>query len=442
MEGLAYIVIGFFESRPRYQLPLFALSLALKGVFVFCATIIATIRVNNQRQIYPYKLCEIRDRGGDLGKRWYVEFYVYDIATHKLVRKQDYSINTHKTSKARMMAAMKIKQVVDARLQSGGHIDSAAVADVPQKKSLPVIRNIKEAVQWVQLQKKSITSDRTKQAYNSYVNVISEWSDIHGMQKTPLHRIATDHLHAFLDWLVQERKVSNTTRNNYLIHIKSTFNFLVERKILLESPAKGIKPLKEKISREHVPYSDKQASEIKCWCQEKDRALLLVIALEYYCFLRPAEIRLLQVKNFVRNKLYVPAEILHEGQKYRVSKNGKSGYVVIPQPLQAMIEQQNILNHPDDFFIFSKNLAPGPDPVGINYIRNRYQRVLAELKISGGQTLYSWKHTGVIKLYQAIKDPKKIMEQCRHHSMEVTLIYLRDLGLFENEELENNFPSF
>ena len=52
--------------------------------------------------------------------------------------------------------------------------------------------------------------------------------------------------------------------------------------------------------------------------------------------------------------------------------------------------------------------------------------------MDGGQTLYSWKHTGAIKLYQATKDMKKVQRQCRHWSITETDNYLRDLGLFDH----------
>ncbi len=55
--------------------------------------------------------------------------------------------------------------------------------------------------------------------------------------------------------------------------------------------------------------------------------------------------------------------------------------------------------------------------------------------------LYGWKHTGVIALYQATKDVKLIQRQCRHSSLDQTDKYLRDLGLFLNDEQLSDFPA-
>lgn len=91
-------------------------------------------------------------------------------------------------------------------------------------------------------------------------------------------------------------------------------------------------------------------------------------------------------------------------------------------------------------FYFGKNGQPGAVPVKENYFSREYKPVLQELKLLGGQSFYSWKHTGVCKLYMKFKGPKMIMEQCRHSGLDITMHYLRDLGLFDAGEMEKGFP--
>lgn len=52
-------------------------------------------------------------------------------------------------------------------------------------------------------------------------------------------------------------------------------------------------------------------------------------------------------------------------------------------------------------------------------------------------TLYSWKHTGAIALYNKTKDIKKIMAQMRHASISETDNYLRDLGIIQDSSLKD-----
>ena len=37
--------------------------------------------------MYPFRKAKLKDCGGDITKRWYIEFYPYDVQKKKLVRK-------------------------------------------------------------------------------------------------------------------------------------------------------------------------------------------------------------------------------------------------------------------------------------------------------------------------------------------------------------------
>lgn len=50
-------------------------------------------------------------------------------------------------------------------------------------------------------------------------------------------------------------------------------------------------------------------------------------------------------------------------------------------------------------------------------------------------TLYSWKHIGVVRAFQAGLNIKLLQELLRHHSLEMTDIYLKSLGLTINKEV-------
>lgn len=56
------------------------------------------------------------------------------------------------------------------------------------------------------------------------------------------------------------------------------------------------------------------------------------------------------------------------------------------------------------------------------------------------KTLYSWKHSGVVRAYKAGVDLKAIQMQCRHHSIEQTDTYLKSLGFQENTAFKFGMP--
>ena len=45
------------------------------------------------------------------------------------------------------------------------------------------------------------------------------------------------------------------------------------------------------------------------------------------------------------------------------------------------------------------------------------------------QSLYSFRHTGAIDVYQKTHDPYKVQQMMGHSSLVVTLTYLRSLGM-------------
>lgn len=387
---------------------------------------------------YEYRLCEIRDRGGDLEKRWYVEFWVWDIATNKLVRKVDYLSSKLKTVSERYAEARRLKIEIDRELMNGAFIDSSGKS---KREAANKPKSVLKAVEWFRLEHSSEVGERANHAYRSFENVFFEYLRKYNLDKVPMDKFDQEQVLKFLSFLMNEREISSRTRNNYLIWLNTVFNYLVSRKVMEANPAKAIKKLKT-ASSTHIPYNEKQAERIKSYLAAKDPQLLLFCAFIYYTLARPKEIQLLRIRDLRGNKLLIKATVKVDGVEKQLSKNHKSQYVVVPEGLRKMIEDQGILDYNPDFFIFSIGGKPGPRPMSRHYSTKKYKPVLDALGIDGGQTLYSWKHTGAIKLYQATKDMKKVQRQCRHWSITETDNYLRDLGMFEDDEVEFNFPDF
>jgi site-specific recombinase XerD len=402
------------------------------------------------RPKYNYRLCEIRDRSGDLKKRWYVEFWVWDIGTNQLIRKVDYISAKFKTSTERYAEAQRIKREIDLSLINGAFIDSSG--KTRQEKKEPKPKTVVQAFQWFKKEHSAEVGERAQDGYRSFFNVLEEYLTDRKLTDLPLTRFDQDQIYDFLSYLTNERVVkkpggktqkgvSNRTRNNYKIWLDTVLNYLVKRKVLDENPAKTISKLRVSNSS-HVPYTDKQAKKLKDYLREKDPQMFLFCAFIYFTLARPKEIQLLKIRDIRGNKLLISAQVEVKGQKKQLSKNHKSQFVIIPDGLRQLLEEFKILEYNGDFFIFGNGGEPGPVPYSKHYSTKRFKPHLDAIGFTGGQTLYSWKHTGAIKLYQATKDMKKVQRQCRHWSITETDNYLRDLGMFEDDEVEFNFPDF
>jgi integrase len=156
---------------------------------------------------------------------------------------------------------------------------------------------------------------------------------------------------------------------------------------------------------------------------ESDPELFLFVKFIYYCFIRPRELRQLKVDNLLldSNQILVPGAI---------SKNEKSEYIAIPAAFRPDLEQ--FRNIPPEKVLF---------PVPENHMYNRHRKILRKLGFGRGYCLYSWKHTGAI---QAVKNGigvKELQIQLRHHSLDQVNEYLRQMGVWDLKNLEQNFPA-
>ena len=129
--------------------------------------------------------------------------------------------------------------------------------------------------------------------------------------------------------------------------------------------------------------------------------------LQYYCFIRPNELRQLKVEyvNISAGYIEVPGTI---------SKNRKTQKVAIPTPL--FTELQSLTHFEPELYIFG---GPGTKPPSRDNLSKAYKKVLENLKIKGRYGFYSWKHTGVVKAWRAGINLKDLQMQLRHHSLDM-----------------------
>jgi hypothetical protein len=70
-------------------------------------------KVTSDPAKYPFQVCKLYDCGGDVSKRWIVEYYVYNRDQAKLVRRKVSGFNRVKTLRARKAAAKELMQQID-----------------------------------------------------------------------------------------------------------------------------------------------------------------------------------------------------------------------------------------------------------------------------------------------------------------------------------------
>jgi integrase len=414
----------------------------------FLASAIRAVGMKKQEKKYPFKEARLVESANG---RWYVIFYVWNENSKKgqgdLERKRVYDINKYPDLEVRRTAGETLVDNINGMLRKGWCIKRNLPQDQFKSRIDINIFTLKEAIELHMENNKNTLSKQTIKWYGTLLNTLSPWLDANGIGDIRLIDFNLEMANAFFSYLKNEKVVKrngkeeigvgNKTYNNYLTYFNAVYNAYVNQE-LIKKKKNVIQKLKKKRTQsgKHAPFSHSQLQLMYNRLSEAGEAsLLLFIQFVYYTFSRPgSETRFIQVKHIHESTIFIPAEN---------AKGDRGEHISIPPDLEKLIDEHDLRSYPAEFYIFTNNGKPGPEPAGINYFYRQHKKYLEELDFTDKPyTLYSYKHTGNIMLYLAGADPIAIQKHNRHTSLDQTLKYLRDLGMIRNEDVIQKFPRF
>jgi len=381
--------------------------------------------LENNENMHPFRPARLADRGGDLKKLWYINYYVWDVQKNAMVRRQEYDINKFKT-KVESYAFAKITiEKLNELLQKGFHRDK----NKSEKQLKAQNTSLAKAVEIATEIKKGKVAKSSFQNYLTSIEHFTKYIKSEGIDTMPVRNWKKTHAIRYIDFLIKEGDKSASTVNKYRAFLKALFTMLLERDYIQTNPWIGFTKEKVVKTNANMAFTSAEMEKIIERLQNFDPEVLAFVKVMFYTFMRPKEIRYTRVKNVLLNnlKIIIPAEI---------SKNRTRGFVDIPEQLLPTIQGLIQGKSPDEFLFQSKkSKIHGKDTMW-----NRHREFLIALKLNDGHTLYSWKHTGVVQAYKNGVRIKSIQLQCRHHSIAQTDDYLKSLGIFENTEIKFGMP--
>ncbi|MEL6675503.1 MAG: tyrosine-type recombinase/integrase [Bacteroidota bacterium] len=367
-----------------------------------------------------YRLSRVR-----IGDRIYVEFYAWNVEKHRLERRRLYNLEG-RTKRERVESAKQLAKEIDKLLVKG-----FVLGDSP-KQVLVQPRFTLEAFRESCRIKRNQAGRDTTRSFTSFENIFVGWLTAEGLERVPIIDFKKMHIYAFLDWLKEERKISNRTRNNYLDRVKEALEVMVEREWIEKNPARGIKKLKS-VSSSYVAFTQDQQQVLEKYLRSHSFGLYVFTRLIYHGFIRPVEITRLRLKHVdLENRVILVRASLSK------NKTQQPVYItdgLLPDLLEFY--QRYCKGIPENYYLFSKGWEPGPAEYNRKAFSVAHRKALEATELYNGElTGYSWKHTGVCNAYRAGADIKAIQDQCRHHSLEETEKYMRSLGLRINRGLK------
>lgn len=188
----------------------------------------------------------------------------------------------------------------------------------------------------------------------------------------------------------------------------------------LENPVRKAKKRKTTATL-HEPFLE--VSMVLEEVEKFNEQLHLCCLLTYGCLLRPHnEIRQLKWGDFKQDF----SEVRLSGER---NKSGRVRVVPVPGFVKEKLRHGRALPH--DQNIFSGRVKP----YGGGYFKGLWTRFKAQSElVLKKQTLYSFRHTAALQLFESNGDIKKLSFAMGHSSLEVTLNYLKHMARTELTE--------
>lgn len=362
--------------------------------------------------------------------RWYVEYW-YRIPENL---KKDYNnkrwyrfrvfaeINRYKNNEYAELLCQSVEQALKSGFNPFQEDEPAEILKIASWSLNNALDKFLEYSQRKGLRKKTI------QSYSIMVNFLKDYFLKDNLIFKPLSFFTKQHVRDFLETYRIKKKWNSHTYNNYLSYLVTIFNFFLREDKIDKSPVIGIEVLPVTITK-HRYYDDETAAKLKSLMLLENPYLYEFCSFIYYTALRPkSEARLLQVKHilFDRNLLFIPAHI---------SKNKKDDYIPLGKEVLELLSDRKYQDK--EHYIFG-----GVKPHSQNHMATLYKPFKNAVGLNEDWSIYSWKYTRGVDLAKAGINPYELMTLFRHSSLEMTMRYLKNLGIVDVSGIEAKSRKF
>lgn len=357
------------------------------------------------------------------GERWLIDYVEMDPATGKESRhRNEFGLNEVPLEIREHVGRCLIKCVEKVlRSVARSPIGAPATRDEPGMA-------MQEAVEFALKLKTAGPRENTHKNYKTICLYLVEWLKARSYTRMPVAEFGKRHARAFFDWYITRKPLRGVTINNRLTHLRALWSELVDRDLCPENPWKSIKPVREE-EKKRRPFNPDERRLVAAEIERADYWLFRGVLLQYYCYIRPEELRRLKFRAFDFERGLVKVESFE-------AKKWKARWATIPRSiLHYFVDgrfEQNLVSH----FVFGVTgdrrggyeLGPSMRPASKSVAYRRHQKLLKRLKTAGrmgnidGLTWYSWKDTGITE-HARKTSPLATRDQAGHEDFDMTLTY-------------------
>lgn len=356
------------------------------------------------------------------GERWLIDYLVIDPETGKQSRhRNEFGLNDVPLPIREEVANCLIK-CVEKVLRGVARIPIGA----PPVQAEPAM-TLHDAVEFSLKLKMSGPRENTHKNYKSIGRYLVEWMTTRSYTRMLVTEFGKRHARAFMDWYITRKPLRGVTINNRVTHLRALWYELINREICPENPWTSIKPVREE-EKKRRPFNPEERRVVAAEVERRDYWLFRGLLLQYYCYIRPEELRRLKFRAFDLGRGVVKVESFE-------AKKWKARWATIPRSVLHYFVDGRFDRVPANYFVFGMTgtrglyrLGPASKAASKSVAYRRHQKILKELKAAGrlsnidGLTWYSWKDTGITE-HARKTSPLATRDQAGHEDFDMTLTY-------------------
>lgn len=352
------------------------------------------------------------------GERWYIDYTLTDIAQARNTRhRKDFGLNEVADESLRGKIAL---HIID-------HLEQFVTPPVlkgPRDAAQAIGPTLRQAIEQARDAKQAKTRPDTFKSYRSITGMFFRYLNTRaGGTSAPVSGWSVRDSQMYIDWLRKQKKggYSPTTINNHEIILRSIWNEIARRHQIEKNPWTGIEPDRV-VGKQRRAFEPDERRRVAAHIERNDFWLFRAILLQYYCYIRPAEITRLKFQDF--NLKEGTVTIIESS-----AKNWKRRTATLPTIILPYFTDEKFTKYPGHYYVFGEAWKPnGTKHLHRDKMYRRHQRHLLHMKKGGlldditGLTWYSWKDTGITE-HISKTSPIATRDQADHSDLKITLKY-------------------
>jgi integrase len=254
-------------------------------------------------------------------------------------------------------------------------------------------------------------------SYTSFTNVLRRWLGPERLATLPVHEFNRSHAVDFMSYVSDERLVSNTTYNNYLVYFSMLFKWMVERNFRRDNPFEGFSRRKE-VGKSRTYLTEQDRIDMAEWIKANDPVFWMACMFIYGTLIRPGELARLRVHHvdIERQVVMLPAED---------TKSGVERTPAIPDWMAAELRAMELHKQPGKAWLLGPRLQPSEKKIARNALNRHWVTMRKALGWPPAKQLYSLRDTGIIQLLRDGVDLLHVRDQAGHTDIATTNRYLK-----------------